>query len=90
MTKSKWLNLGSVRKGRSGNTYIQLGSPKDKYNPVTVELIVKDPAGNVLAKVENPALNTQNPRKRPGVTEEQLAKIPEFLLANVTLPPAKE
>jgi hypothetical protein len=83
-----WIKLGSIRKGKTGNSYIALGSPKDKQ-PTTVELVVKDASGAVLATVVNPMLQVQNPRKRPGATEEQIAKVPEWLVADISLPPAK-
>jgi hypothetical protein len=35
-------------------------------------------------------LQIQNPRKRPGITEEQLQKIPDWVIADVFIPPAKE
>ena len=35
-------------------------------------------------------LNIQNPRKRPGITEDQLAKIPDWVLAEIYIPPAKD
>jgi hypothetical protein len=35
-------------------------------------------------------LTIMNPRKRPGITEEQLAKIPDFVVAELFIPPAKE
>lgn len=35
-------------------------------------------------------LNVQNPRKRPGITPEQLEKIPDFVVAELFIPPAKE
>lgn len=39
---------------------------------------------------KNQILNVQNPRKRPGITEEQLSKIPDFVVAEIFIPPAKE
>lgn len=85
---ANWLKLGTIRKGKTGNQYISLGSPKDK-SPLTVELIIKDASGAVVAQVTDPMLQVQNPRKRPGATEEQIAKVPEWLMADISLPPAK-
>jgi hypothetical protein len=56
----------------------------------------KKNTGNYLKVVEkvvlekDQILNIQNPRKRPGITEEQLAKIPDFVVAEVYIPPARE
>lgn len=83
-----WVKLGSLRKGKTGGSYISLGDAKAK-TPVTVELTIKDAAGNVVATATNPTLQVQNPRKRPGATEEQIAKVPEWLMAEISLPPAK-
>ena len=82
--------LATIKKNDKGNQYLSLGTNKDKYMPVNVELVVKDLTGKVLATVANPKLTVQNPRKRPGITEDQLSKIPDFILADVSLAPSKE
>lgn len=84
-----WLKLAVIKKNDKGNQYLSFGNPESKYKPVNVELVVKDAGGAVLATVTNPKLTIQNPRKRPGITEEQLAKIPEYILADVSLAPSK-
>ena len=89
-SKQKWFKLGLIKKGKSGNNYITLGNPKGKYEPLNVEVIVTDMSGKVLTKSTNPNLNVQNPRKRPGITVEQAERIPEYILAELSLPPAKE
>jgi hypothetical protein len=90
MSNKNWVNgVGQIKKGKSGNNYISLGSPKAK-NPVNVEIRVTDGAGNVLFEGKNPLLNISNPRKRAGITDEDMARIPEYLMANLAIPPAKE
>lgn len=84
-----WFKLGSIRKSKTGNQYIALGDAKGK-TPYSVEIIIKDASGAVLAQATNPALQVQNPRKRPGATEEQIARVPEWLLADISLPPARD
>ena len=86
----EWHNVGTIKTGKTGNSYLALGNPKSKYKPVNVELVVKDLNGKVLATVVNPNLNVQDPRKRPGATEEQIASVPAFIRAEVSLPPDKE
>lgn len=86
----KWIKLGTIRKGKKGNNYIALGTAKSKYEPVNVKVTVTDLSGKVLAEVTNPSLNAQNPRKRAGITEEQAAKIPEYILAELSLAPDKK
>lgn len=85
----EWHKIGTIKNGKTGNKYLALGSPKSKYKPVNVELVVKDLDGKVLATVVNPNLNCSDPRKRPGITEQQLGLIPDYVVAEVTLPPDK-
>ncbi len=86
----EWFNIGTIKTGKTGNSYLALGNPKSKYKPLNVELVIKDPTGKVLATVTNPNLNVQDPRKRPGITDEQRDSVPSFIKAEVSLPPAKE
>jgi hypothetical protein len=91
MSGSKeWFNIGLIKVGKSGNNYMALGTPKSKYKPVNIELVVKDLEGKVLTTVTNPTLNVSDPRKRGGLTEEQLGNIPTWVKAEISLPPAKE
>lgn len=46
-------------------------------------------SGNHALK-DGQILNVQNPRKRPGITEDQLAKIPDFVVAELFIPPPKD
>lgn len=85
----EWVKLGAIKKSDKGSQYIALGI-KGKYKPCTVEVTVKDSTGKVIATATNPNITIQNPRKRKGITEEDAAKIPEFLLAELSLPPVKE
>lgn len=55
----------------------------------------KDPSKGVYFKVadnvtltKNTILTMQDPRNRKGITEEQLAKIPDFVRFDVFLPPS--
>jgi hypothetical protein len=67
-----------------------------KWTKVGTIMKNKKNTGNYLKVVEkvvlekDQILNIQNPRKRPGITEEQLAKIPDFVVAEVYIPPARE
>lgn len=89
-SNKEWFNIGQIKIGKNGNNYLALGSPTSKYKPVNVELVVKDINGKVLATVLNPNLNVSDPRKRPGATEEQIALVPAWVKAEVSLPPSKE
>jgi hypothetical protein len=82
----KKFKVGTVqsKKDRSGVT-IAVGNANaknEKYR-TSVEITVKDANGNVLAQVENGYLVVQDPRKRDGITEEQLAKIPDWIKSEV-------
>jgi hypothetical protein len=78
----KKFKVGTVqsKKDKSGVT-VAVGNPNaqnEKYR-TTVEITVKDGNGNILAKAENGYLQVVDPRKREGITEEQLAKIPAWV-----------
>lgn len=90
MANSEWIKLGVIKLGRSGNNYMALGTSKSKYKPVNVRLVVEDLNGKVITSVLNPNLNVSDPRKRPGATEDQVAAIPDFIKAEVSLAPSKE
>lgn len=82
----KSFKIGSVNKKKDGNgTSIKLGSPnKNPKYATTVEIIVRDSQGNVLArKKDGDYLTVRDPREREGITEEQAAKIPDFVLKDV-------
>lgn len=67
-----------------------------KWTLVGTILKKKDGSGNYfkvksnMTLTEGQVLTVQNPRKRPGITEEQLAKIPDFVVADLFLPPARD
>ena len=95
--KKKWVKLGTLMsnkktdsEGKPTGSYIQFGTAKSKYQPVNVKITVTDLNGNVVAEVTNPNLHVQDPRKRPGITDEQKAQIPAYILREISLPPAKE
>lgn len=80
-TSKKYITLGKHLKGKFGD-YLQLGdanprNPKYKY---TVQMRVLDSDNNVVATLENPSINLRDPRSRKGISEEQAAKIPDFVL----------
>lgn len=84
----KRFKVGTVqsKKDKTGVT-IAVGNSKAK-NPkyiTNVEITVKDHEGNILAKAENGYLVVQDPRKRDGITEEQLANIPDWVKSEVFL-----
>lgn len=79
MSKQQWTKVGTVMKRKDGNgTYLKIDLRRGKEE--LAELLLK--SGMIL--------NIQDPRKRAGITEEQLAKIPEYVKAELYLPPAKE
>lgn len=85
-----WFKLGTIRRGETGNQYISFAPNAKDKTPLTIEITVKDASGNVLSHVVNPKnLQVQNPRKRPGITPEQVEKVPEWLMAEISLPPVK-
>lgn len=82
---TKWYNLGKVMSKKAPKQGLQIALGGDKYDKLTVTLTVTDEQGNILAQVDNPYLQVQDPRKRPGITEEQAAKIPAFIKQTLSL-----
>lgn len=83
---NNWVNLGTIKKSKQGKQYISVGD-----NRTSVKLVFMDKAtGQVLRESVDPILTITNPRKRANLSEADLAKIPEFVLANVSLAPSKE
>ena len=87
MTKTKkYVKLGVIMKGEKG-PYLILGNNKNKnadFN-YSVEVRVVDNSGNKKAYTKNGILSLFNPRKRPGITEEQASRIPKSLEYDVML-----
>jgi len=83
---ARFVRVGKVLKKKDGSgNFIKLGDPDAKKYAFTVELVVKDAKGEVVAKVENPFVNIKDPRENPNLTDEQKAKIPEFILKELTV-----
>lgn len=92
----KRYKVGTVqmKKDQSGVT-VRLGSPKTKTAKddsfvTNIEITVKDAKGKVLTKAENGFLVVQDPRKRTNkdgsaLTEEQLARIPDWVKTELFL-----
>lgn len=79
--KSVYTKLGSVMQNDKGH-YVVLGDSRNKnpqYN-FTVEYRVLNNEGQVVAEGANGFLSLFDPRKRPGITEEQAARIPESVV----------
>ncbi len=78
-SKFRYVRLGSVLKNKDGEgSYIALGNTKakeDKYN-FSVELTVKDAAGNVVATQKNGYVSVFDPRtSRENVPEHVLFEL---------------
>jgi len=79
--KSKFKKVGAVLKGNKGS-FIVLGNSKaknEKYN-YNVTLTLTDSKGELLAEQTNGLLSVFDPRKRPGITDEERERIPESVL----------
>ena len=84
--KAKWHKVGAVVKKSNGKGVCILtgnSKAKDAKYQFTVELTVKDGNGKKLFSTTNPLLNVSDPRKRPGITEEDAAKIPASLVSEL-------
>lgn len=77
----KKFKVGAVQKKKDGSgVTVKLGNfNKNTKYATTTEVIVRDAQGNVLARSTDAFLQVVDPRKREGITEEQAAKIPDFI-----------
>lgn len=86
--KAKFHKIGAVVKKNNGKgVVVVLGNPnskKEEYR-TTVELTLKDSKGNILAQSKDGFLTVFDPRKRPGITEEQAEKISSRLVSELFL-----
>lgn len=83
---AKYVKVGTIMNGKFGN-FVALGNSKannEKYR-FTTELVVTDSSGKVLGKTTNGLLMVQDPRTRPGITEDQLDKIPDNVFRELVL-----
>jgi len=85
MIKKFKVGVVQMKQDKSGVT-VKLGSPESRNEKFrySVELVVKDANGNVVAKAENGYLKVEDPRKRTkangeGLSESELAKIPAWI-----------
>lgn len=81
--KKKYTKVGSVMDGQYGK-FISLGNDRSKdpkYN-YTVQIRVTDGEGKIVQS-KNGRLSMMDPRKRPGITEDQASKIPESLVSEL-------
>lgn len=89
----KSFKVGSVnmKKDKTGSTVALGNKSKDPRFATNVRVIVTNSNGDVLADKMNPYLVVKDPRERidsktgAGLTEEQLAKIPEFILKELSI-----
>lgn len=83
--KAKWVKFGKVIKKQKGGVCVKLGDPDNKNSDFAynIEIKVTDAKGKVVASTKNCFLNVMDPRKRPGITEEQISKIPASLVSEL-------
>jgi hypothetical protein len=79
-----YTTVGALKEGQFGS-YIELGQngKNEKYN-YTVEVRVTKPDGTKQT-FKNPKVALFDPRKRPGIKDEELAKIPEWKLNDLVI-----
>lgn len=75
---ARFIKVGSVMTKKAPKTGVHIGTG-DKFRKLNVNVTVTDESGNTVAQATNPFLHVQDPRKRPGATEEEVAKIPTWL-----------
>jgi hypothetical protein len=84
----RFIKVGNVMKKRDGSgVFITLGNSKaknEKYR-YSVELTVRDSTGKVVGTSRDCLLSISDPRSRPGITEEESARIPDSIKNELTL-----
>jgi hypothetical protein len=73
-----WVKVGAILKGKTGGQYIKIDVREDRKQLDSITL------------KSGQTLSVFNPRKRPGITEEEVAKIPEYVLADILIGPDRE
>lgn len=83
----KFIKVGTVQAKKSGDgVTVSLGSnSKNPKYATTTEIVVRDGQGNVLGKAQGGYLMVQDPRQRPGITEDQASKIPDWIKYELVL-----
>lgn len=77
--KAPWVKIGEILKKKDGSgTYIKLDLRKGKEKLSSITL------------TNGSFLTVLDPRKRAGITEEQLEKIPDFVRAELFLAPPRD
>lgn len=80
---ANYFRVGRILKKKDKpGTYAEMGN---SFKNHTVTLVVKDAQGNVVVQSDNPKLLIQNPRNIPGKSASDAAKIPSFVLEELTL-----
>jgi hypothetical protein len=82
----KYVKIGAVLDTGKG-PFIVLGNSKstDPKYVSTVNLQVLDGNGEVLVEGTNGAVSLFDPRRRPGISEEQAAKIPDTVVYELVI-----
>lgn len=78
-TKKPWIKLGSILKKKDGSgNYVKLdiSEGKNKLDKITLN------SGDFIT--------VQNPRKRKGITDEELQKIPDWVVAELFIAPPRD
>lgn len=77
---AKFQKVGVVLRGDKG-PFLVMGDSKAKSKnyQFEVELTVRDGNGKEVLRVKNPLLNMFDPRKRPGIKEEDAARLSDKL-----------
>ena len=86
--KGKFVKVGVVRTKADGegNAFISLGDnykKKDKKYELHTEIRVTDGNGDEVAYVKDGMLTVLDPRKNPRLTDDQVERIPSWLLKEI-------
>jgi hypothetical protein len=83
----QFIKVGTVQRKKDGHgTSVKLGLYNKSRPENTITVTVTNPAGDVVAQVENPYLLVQDPRlDHKGNPTKFADKVPDFILHELTL-----
>ena len=85
-SKKKYHKIGAVlRTAKNDGVFVALGNSKAKDAKYRnhVEITLKDDSGKVLASTVDGTFAVFNPRQRPGISDEDAAKIPDKVVSEL-------
>jgi len=83
---AKFHRIGRIlRKKDKAGEYISLGDPNNRKFPYHLDIRIRDETDNVVFQGTDCFVTIQDPRANPNISEENKARIPEFILSELVV-----